>query len=346
MELTTTLPKPDLPVAVEALTALIAATQRPNGEIPWSPGEKTDPWDHVEAAMGLTIGGEAARARRAYAWLAASQLPDGSWYAAYRDGAPLDRTRDANLSAYVAVGVCHYLLVTGDEAFAARMWPMVRRAVDFALRLQTPEGPIHWAISPEGRVDPMALLTGSSSILMSLKCGRLLAERLGAAPPGWGERQALLVEAIRHRRHLFNMTKSRFAMDWFYPVLAGALTGSEARRRIDKYWKKFVIEGQGVRCVFDQPWVTVAETCELVLALAAMGARDMARLVFGWIGDKRYEDGSFWCGYTYPEMVIWPEDKITWTNAVVLLAADALYHLTPASRLFDHEFWEPPGSDG
>jgi hypothetical protein len=39
-------------------------------------------------------------------------------------------------------------------------------------------------------------------------------------------------------------------------------------------------------------------------------------------------------------MIIWPEDKITWTNAVALLAADAIYHLTPAGQLFSHGFWK------
>jgi hypothetical protein len=39
-------------------------------------------------------------------------------------------------------------------------------------------------------------------------------------------------------------------------------------------------------------------------------------------------------------MIIWPEGKITWTNAVLLMAADALYNLTPAGRLFSHKFWE------
>jgi hypothetical protein len=38
-------------------------------------------------------------------------------------------------------------------------------------------------------------------------------------------------------------------------------------------------------------------------------------------------------------MVIWPEDKITWTNAAALIAADAIYNLTPASALFSHQFW-------
>jgi hypothetical protein len=38
-------------------------------------------------------------------------------------------------------------------------------------------------------------------------------------------------------------------------------------------------------------------------------------------------------------MTVWPEDRLTWTSAVVLMAADALYGLTPASQLFSHVFW-------
>jgi hypothetical protein len=39
-------------------------------------------------------------------------------------------------------------------------------------------------------------------------------------------------------------------------------------------------------------------------------------------------------------MVRWPEEKISWTNAAVLLAADALFNLTPASHLFSHVHWQ------
>ena len=66
----------------------ILDVQCDSGEIPWSAGSHADPWDHVEAAMGLSIGGEYHAALRAYRWLAAQQLADGSWWASYRDGAP------------------------------------------------------------------------------------------------------------------------------------------------------------------------------------------------------------------------------------------------------------------
>jgi hypothetical protein len=332
-------PEPDQPIDIEAPAALIAGTQRPSGEIPWCDGQKTDPWDHVESAMGLAVAAFLPEARRAYEWLAARQLSDGSWHSAYLEGIAQDRTRDANMSAYVAVGVYHYFLLTGDRGFASEMWPTVSAAIDFALGLQAPTGEIHWAISPAGNVDRMALLTGSSSIYMSIKCALALAGVLGRRPPGWQAAFGRLGDAIRGKPHLFNMTKSRFSMDWFYPVLSGAVTGADAQRRIERGWKKFVVEGLGVRCVSDQPWIAIAETSELALTLAGMGSLDQARVVFSWISDRRFADGCYWAGFTFPDMTVWPEDRITWTNAGVLIAADAVFGLTPAAGLFSHRFW-------
>ncbi|MEX1348985.1 MAG: phenyltransferase domain-containing protein [Desulfobacterales bacterium] len=330
----------DLSINIDAVCSLIAKTQLPSGEIPWCEGQKTDPWDHIESAMGLSTGGYLCEARQAFEWSARMQLEDGCWYSAYMRGAPEDTTRDANLSSYIAVGVFHYYLITADVDFMDRMWPTVSAAIDFALHLQTPEGEIHWAISPEGRVDPMALLTGSSSIYMSLKCALAIAQILGRPAPKWRNALIKLGDAIRYKPHLFNIAKSRYSMYWFYPILVGALTGADAQKRIDRYWGKYMIEERGVRCVSDEPWVTLAETSELVIALAAMGNRELAKIIFSWIADRRYDDGSYWCGFTFPEMIIWPEDKLTWTNAAALMAADAIYDLTPAGQLFSHEFWK------
>jgi hypothetical protein len=331
-------PEPEQPIDIEAPAALIARTQRPSGEIPWCEGQKTDPWDHVESAMGLATAGFLPEARIAYEWLAANQLADGSWYSAYLHGVAQERTRDANMSAYVAVGVYHYFLLTGDRGFVSGMWPTVSAAIDFALSLQAPQGEIHWAISPAGNVDRMALLTGSSSIYKSITCALSLADVLGRQCPEWQAALHKLGNAICSRPHLFNMTKSRFSMDWFYPVLSGAVTGADAQRRIERGWKKFVVEGLGVRCVSDQPWIAIAETSELALTLAGLGNLDQARVVFSWISERRFEDGSFWAGFTFPDMTIWPEDRIAWTNAGVLIAADAIFGLTPAAGLFSHRF--------
>jgi hypothetical protein len=336
-------------IDAEAMAAFIAALQRENGEIPWSRGGKTDPWDHVEAAMGLGVAGRHEEARRAYRWMARAQLSDGSWWSATRDGRPEDRTKDSNIASYLAVGLFHHFLLSGDDALLREVWPTMEAGIAYSLSLQAEGGEIHWARNAAGEIDPMALLTGSSSIYMSLKCAGAIAAVLGKRRPAWTAARNRLGEAIRDRPSLFNMMKARYSMDWYYPVLCGAVTGEAARQRIDRSWEKFVVPGWGVRCVSDEPWVTIAEAAELVLALTALGDRERAAIVFGWICDKKYEDGSYWMGVTFPDGVIWPEERTSWTTAAVLLAHDALHDVTPASRLFCHRWWrdhDPAGRRG
>jgi hypothetical protein len=332
------------PVVDIASTAeFILNLQKPDGEIPWSSGGKTDPWDHVESAMGLSVAGYLKEAALAFDWMTKTQLKDGSWWSATRNGIPEDTTRETNMSSYIAVGVFHYYLITGDKAFLEHMWPAIKAGITYALNLQAPTGEIYWAKNGKGVVDPMALLTGSSSIFMSLKCALAIASLLGKHRPAWEKALDKLGEAIRNKPDCFNMIKSRYSMDWYYPVLCGAVTGLEAKRRIDKFWDKFTVPDWGVRCVSDHPWVTMAETAELVLTLAAIGDFDRAETVFNWLRDKKFDDGCYWMGVTFPDTVIWPEEKTSWTAAAVLLAYDALNEMTPASRMFNHSFWKSLG---
>ena len=53
----------------------IASVQQPDGNIPWVPGGHTDPWNLVEAAMALDVGGRFAEAERAYEWLRGCSTP-------------------------------------------------------------------------------------------------------------------------------------------------------------------------------------------------------------------------------------------------------------------------------
>jgi hypothetical protein len=327
-------------IDVAASTSFILGVQKEDGEIPWSSGGKTDPWDHVESAMGLTVGGCREDAKRAYVWSAQTQLEDGSWWSYYEDGKPQQGAyKDSNMTAYIAVGVLHYFLSTGDRRFLREIWHTVSKAVDYVISLQRTGGEILWAKRADGSVDETALLTGSSSIYISLECALRIAAILGEERPHWDRAKKRLGEALRHKPHLFDQSKARFSMDWYYPVLCGAVTGSEAHRRIEKYWNTFIVPDLGVLCVCDNPWVTMAETAELVLSLCAIEHYDTAEMVFGWLLDKRYDDGAFWTGLTFPDGEIYTREKTTWTTAAVLLAADSLYDLTPASGLFRQSLW-------
>ena len=319
--------------------AFLSYTQRDSGEIPWFEGGHTDPWDHTEAAMGLSIGGEYARAERAYQWLAGTQLADGSWWACYRDGQPdiaVER-RETNYVAYVATGVWHHFLITGDEAFLARFYPTVQRALDFVLQYQSADGEIDWAVDPDGKPLGDALVTGCSSIYKSLECGVLIAQALGRPQSNWREARQRLGRALRDHPERFDRTwdsKSRYAMDWFYPILAGVVGGDSAKQRLQARWHEFVEPGIGCRCENHQPWATVAESCELTLALLAAGQQDEAAELFSWLTQWRDADGAWWTGYQFAEQVLWPLEKPTWTAGAVLLAIDALTHHTRAHDLF------------
>ncbi len=327
-------------VDIELMADFIADIQKPSGEIPWSKGGRTDPWDHVESAMGLATAGRLNEAKKAYFWLQETQLADGSWWSATREGIPEDKTRDTNLASYIAVGVYHYYLLTADICFVRGLWKTIERGINYAVGLQAKSGEIAWAKNSDGVIDRMALLTGSSSVYMSLKCAIVIASLLGKRHPDWERALKRLGHAIRCRPSLFNMMKSRYSMDWYYPVLCGAIQKDDARSRIDKFWEKFVVPGWGVKCVSDSPWVTTAEGAELVITLAAIGEMERAAIVFNWLSDKKYDDGSYWMGVTFPDGVIWPEEKTSWTAAAVILASDALYKITPAADLFCHRFWD------
>ena len=325
---------------IQSIARFIVSLQRVSGEIPWHKDGKTDPWDLVESAMGLNIAGFYRESELAFEWMKNNQNPDGSWYSSYINGKPEDKTCETNMSCYIATGVFHTWLIRRNLQFLKKMWNCIEKGINFALKFQTQRGEIYWAKSPEGKVDHMALLTGSSSIYLSLKSGIAIASLLGKRVLSWEIAFYKLENSIKNNIHIYNISKSRFSMYWFYPVLSGVINGAAGEKRIKKYWKKYVVQGQGVKCVADQPWITIAETSELVIALAGMGNKRVAEIVFSWIQDRIYEDSTFWCGYTFPDMVIWPEEKISWTNAVALMAADAVYSLTPGSKLFCHDSWD------
>jgi hypothetical protein len=333
-------PLPDLPGVLSAqrlaeTADTIVQWQCANGMIPWFPGGHADPWNHIEATMALLVSNRRSEAERAFEWLVAQQRPDGAWHHYYlEDGVEQDKL-EANVTAYVAAGVWHHWLTTADRGFLETMWPVVERAIEFVLELQGPQGEIRWARHPDGTPWSYALLTGSSSISHSLRCALAIAHELGEERPDWELGLGQLVHVIRTRPDGAFAPKDRWAMDWYYPVLSGAISDDAGRAHLAEGRDRFVMPGLGVRCVSDRPWVTAAETAECVIAHLAVGETAIAHELFAQTTVLRDGSGRYFTGMVHPERIHFPEaEQSSYTAAAIILAADALSGASPASSLF------------
>jgi hypothetical protein len=157
---------------------------------------------------------------------------------------------------------------------------------------------------------------------------------LGHRRPRWNRAAEQMIAAIVERPDAFE-PKQRWAMDWYYPVLCGAHDVSGGKARLADGWATFVMEGRGVRCVSDEPWITASETAECAIAFATIGDTDTAADLLRWTRSHRRADGSYWTGLVYPDSVVFPfEEHTSYTAAAVILAVDAIAATGPASRIF------------
>jgi len=328
---------------VLATAEAIASLQLPSGMIPWFEGGHCDPWNHVETAMALDVAGLHGHAELAYEWLVDMQRPEGAWNNYYLpDGSVEDIKLDSNVCAYVATGVWHHWLCTWDRAFVDHLWPTVVRALDWVLSLRRADGTILWACEPDAKPWDYALLTGSSSIMHSLHCGAKLADIINEPQPHWSEAAAVLADVIVTKSETAFEDKTRWAMDWYYPVLTGAMTGEQAKARMNDGWETFAMDGKGIRCVSDEPWVTASETAECSLSFTAIGDLATATDLLRWTRPHRCADGAYSTGIVYPSQERFPAgERSAYTGAAVILAADAICGASAGSKLFV----PPPSSD-
>jgi hypothetical protein len=304
--------------------------------------------------MALLVGGQVEAAERRYAGSRRMQRADGSWPMKIVAGEVEDDRGEVNMSAYLAVGVWHHWLVRRDRRLrGATYWPSVRAGLDFVVGLQLPfGGGIQWT-----PVDDFCLLAGSRASTSRCAPGVALADLLGraAARVGAGRRPARPRDARAPRP----VRRQVDVLDGL--VLPGPRRRGPRRRRhelLATRWDDFVVPGLGIRCVDTNPWVTGAETCELAMALDAIGDHERALksscspdmqhlreddgLATGPAGSTTTRHARQLAGprrrTRTPLNVHWPVEHTTYTAAAVILAVDALGEPLRAQhpRLGDH----------
>ena len=232
---------------------------------------------------------------------------DGSWHTYYLADGEVEGPRlDTNVCAYVATGVWHHFLATGDSGFLEELWPSVERAIDFVISWQRPGGELVWSVDPDGTPGQ---LWAADRFLLGLLQPPLrhrvrFASSAASAPTGSWRPDASATPSPTTGAASPPRTSSRWTGTtrcW-----SARSTGDTASKRIEERWAEFVIERRGVRCVSDRPWVTAAETAECAIALVALGRRDEAETLLGWARQHRWPDGSYSTGIVYPQQVELP----------------------------------------
>jgi hypothetical protein len=219
--------------------------------------------------------------------------------------------------------VLAHLVASGGDSDADELYPMVEAALDYVAEHERGSGAVPWSVGRDGVESPLRLLAGSSSLVSSLRHGAELASRLGHDGARWRAVSDRMAGEIVAREEGF-ADKSEFAMDWYYPVLTGVVTGEQASRRLGGGESGFVTS-DGVRCRSDRRWITSAETAEAAIAYVRAGDTEMARTLFSTLADKRLPNGGYLTGLVYPERSEFPKGESTsYSDAAVLIAADVL----------------------
>ena len=309
-----------------------------SGAIPSNQDGSHDPWDHLEAVMGLTTLGYKDQALNGLNWMVANQNEDGSWFSLYQDEMPLKFDKQTNYASYIAVAVWHFYLLNNDINFLQNFWDSVKKGILFSLSLQHKNGAIAWNIDEFAKIDEDYLLTGCSSIAKSLECAIAISQVLGYqdCELEWKAAHSKLIKALENPSNIFDLQKdrSRFSMDWYYPIIGGINSKQRIADLTGRIQDSFWIKGLGIKCVEEEPWVTVAETCECSIAYKKIGEDKIAtELLLNAISIVN-KKGIPYMGWQFHENIYWPEETPSWTSAACILAADANNQLTSAADLF------------
>ena len=314
----------------------IKKNQLDSGAIPSNADLSHDPWDHIEAIMGLNFLKDKESSDLAFKWLKNNQNKDGSWYAKYFNNDPIELNKPTHFGPYISVAALHYFKIFSDKDKLFELWETIKSAIDFSIDLQNSNGTIPWSVDKKNEIENDFLLTGSSSILKSLECAIAISKILDLdSNEKWTKAHESLAYAVRNPEGLFDKTtdRSRFSMDSYYPIISGVLLDYEKQKYIKKIFKDFYVEGIGVKCVVDEPWVTVAETSEFIISLVISNELKEAKKILFEVMNVSDANDIPYMGWQYEENIFWPEEKPSWTAAALILAADSIYDFSTGSDI-------------
>lgn len=289
----------------------IITNQSSDGYISWDEKGKCDPWDHCECLIALSIYEEWDAFWLGVKWFFDNINDEGLIYAEFQKGKPSKEYFESHHAPYIILPLMQAALIDKKQDYHKILNQIQLNKLNKIFKglknFQDKDGFYYWAKNDDGYYDN-SLITATMSIYISIMAKEFLAPDL----------KTNLWDRKFDRD---GVDRSRFSMDFYYPYLAGIKNN---KSEFLKSLEDFYVKGLGVKCVKEEPWVTVAESCECVIAALAHENIQIAEDIFNDIQQFQDSEGIFPTGYQYDLKIFWPEEKSTWTNAAVIIAAHAL----------------------
>ena len=289
----------------------IISNQSSSGAIFWDEKGKCDPWDHCECLIALAIYEEWEHFWRGVNWFFTNLNEDGLIYAEFQNEKPSKLHYESHHAPYIIMPLIQASLIDKEQDYKKILTNeqllKLENIFEVLDDFKDEDGYFYWAKDSNGYSDN-SLITASMSIFLSLVAKDKSFPKFNT-------------EMWQEKFNRDGVDRSRFSMDFYYPFLAGIKNNKkEFLDLLDNYY----VKGLGVKCVAEEPWVTIAESSECVISALIHDNENIAKQIFNDIQQFQNKDGIFPTGYQYNMEIFWPEENSTWTNAAVIIAAHAL----------------------
>lgn len=289
----------------------IIANQSSSGAIFWDEKGKCDPWDHCECLIALAIYEEWEHFWKGVNWFFTNLNEDGLIYAEFQNEKPSKLHYESHHAPYIIMPLTQAYLIDKNQDYnkvlTNEQLHKLENVFEALNDFKDDDGYFYWAKDNNGYSDN-SLITASMSIFLCLVLKDKSFPRFE-------------IDMWQEKFNRDGVDRSRFSMDFYYPFLAGIKNNKkEFLYLLDNYF----VKGLGVKCVAEEPWVTIAESSECVISALIHDNENIAKEIFNDIQQFQNKDGIFPTGYQYDMEIFWPEENSTWTNAAVIIAAHAL----------------------
>ena len=306
----------------------ILKNQKDNGEILWDEKGKWDFWDHCECLIALSIYEEWDAFKRGLDFCLSKVDQEGLVKSQYIDGKISQDYFEAHHAPYIFMPLLQKYFIDNDINYLLKYRSEIHQIYKGTFKFKDADGYYHWALDQNGLLDD-TLVTSSCSLELSRRAYNKICKLI--QDEEFIDHDKIISENKLNSNKFDRggIDRSRFSMDSYYPILCQSGTIEDAMETLNKFY----VNGLGIKCVEEEPWVTFAESSECIMALYKIGLKKEAKKIFDEVMKHKNSKGYFSTGYQYELGVYWPEEDSTWTNAAVIMAADCIHDITGKEKV-------------